>query len=126
MSDKTCPNGNASAAFVHGLADAMNDGIDTFAGFSKCKCKACVAGYHDGRWAAAMVDEQQCEKTIGRLLERIDELECKLAAPPVITAKSETVKFPCVDCGLQPHTIFTMGTVDVCQCTRCNKIAAVV
>lgn len=65
-------------------------------------------------------------RVIEKYRTRVDELESQLSAPPVITAKSETVQFPCDSCGLQPHTIFTMGMVDVCQCTRCNKIAAVV
>jgi len=48
------------------------------------------------------------------------------AAHPVITAHADTVQFSCAACGVQTHTIFTIGGTDVCQCTKCNRIAAVV
>lgn len=67
---------------------------------------------------------KQAEAELIEIRKKISEIS-RPASPPVITANASTVQFPCSKCGNVPHTIFTMGSVDVCQCTKCNAIAAV-
>lgn len=121
-----CPIGNSNAAFVHGINDALNDGMNTFKMFSACKCEVCQKSYRDGVWGAAMVDEHECEKTILRLLERIREMERQLAeatrpsSPPVVDATFSTVDAMCERCGWGPHIVTSVGALDIQVCQKCN------